>query len=273
MADTINDIAQFAQHTAKQAGALVRQLREETLLSTDFKQGIELVTNADTAADDFIREAIEKRFPLHQILAEESNPDIDSIEFSGQSVWVVDPIDGTVNYAHGHAQVAISIALIIDGTIEIGVVYNPFTDELFHATKNGGAFLNEQSITASHKQNLNRALVATGFPYDKTQNLPELINNLHQILKHVADVRRLGSAALDICWVACGRLDAYYETVSLWDCAAGLLIASEAGVTCGHFSSPASKQFAHLDPNCLLLATPKLYDPLHAILNQKPVID
>lgn len=255
----------FAKQTALDAGALIKRLRHNTL-STDFKEGIELVTNADTEADHFIRQCIEREYPDHQILAEESNPDLNSIEFAGRSVWVVDPIDGTVNYAHDHAQVAVSIALIIDGKIEIGVVYNPFTDELFHAQKSGGAFLNEQTISASTKHDLQRAIVATGFPYDKQAQLPTLINRLHKVLQNVADVRRLGSAALDICWVACGRLDAYYESVSLWDCAAGLLIAKEAGVQCGHFVEPESTEYAHLESKHLLLATPYLYPALKDIL-------
>lgn len=256
---------EFAKQTAKDAGALIKRLRQTTL-STDFKDGIELVTNADTEADSFIRERIEHHYPDHQILAEESNPNLDSIEFAGRSVWVVDPIDGTVNYAHDHAQVAISIALIVDGTIEVGVVYNPFTDELFYAQQSQGAFLNDTAIRPSGKQDLQRALVATGFPYDKQGQLPLLINRLHRVLEQVADVRRLGSAALDICWVACGRLDAYYESVSLWDCAAGLLIAKEAGAECGHFIAPQTRRYKHLESKHLLIASPKLFTPIHDIL-------
>ncbi|EAT12734.1 inositol monophosphatase [Bermanella marisrubri] len=262
---SITSTLEFAQQTAREAGELIKRLRQSEL-RTDFKKGIELVTNADTEADRFIRQCIEREYPDHQILAEESNPDLDSIEFDGRCVWVVDPIDGTVNYAHNHAQVAVSIALIIDGNIEIGVVYNPFTDELFHAQKSKGAFLNNRPISASDKQDLERAIIATGFPYNKQAQLPILINRLHKVLQHVADVRRLGSAALDICWVACGRLDAYYESVSLWDCAAGLLIASEAGVQCGHFIKPESTQYAHLESKHLLLSNHQLYPAIEEIL-------
>ena len=267
----LESILEFASDLASQAGDLIVSLRAQNQLQHDYKQGIELVTNADISADKLITDAIKKRFPSHQILAEESNPNFHDITINDTPLWVIDPIDGTVNYAHHHHMSAISIAYVVKGKVQVAVVYNPFMAEMFCAIRNQGAWLNDQPITCSKTQDLSRAIFATGFPYDKAQQLPQLIKRLQSMLEHCADVRRLGSAALDICWVALGRLDAYYETVSPWDCAAAWLIAKEAGAKCGFFIEPCGGIQHELHSENLLICTPSLFEPMKSILQDAQI--
>lgn len=256
----------FALQLARQAGELIARERRQADLSHSYKYGQELVTSADLAADRLICDAIRERWPAHGIISEESAPDAGDIHNLQEPVWIIDPIDGTVNYAHGHIQSAVSIAFADGGQMRVGVVYNPFTDEMFHAEAGTGAFLNDSPIHVSDQSELRRALVATGFPYIK-ENLQPMVKRVSAVLHHCADIRRLGSAALDICWLAAGRLDGYYESLSLWDFAAARLIALEAGAHCGHFSpvpDGVDPQFWHQD---LLIANPTLYPLLRELLN------
>ena len=259
-------ILAFATSLAEQAGDLIVEKRISSSLSLSYKKDIELVTNADIAADELITQTIRKYHPDHQILSEESNPDVSTIEHVETPLWIIDPIDGTVNYAHHHSQVAISIAYVVRGKVQVAVVYCPFQAEMFTAIRQQGAWLNDQPIRCSTATQLNKALVATGFPYDKHQKLPLLMSYLENILQHCADIRRMGSAALDICWVAMGRLDAYYETVSVWDCAAAQLIAREAGAKCGHFLPVPKNEPEELHPENILISTPALYEPIKKLL-------
>jgi len=263
----LESILDFTRHLAENAGDLIVGMRAHSRLNVQFKQDIELVTDADLASDKLITEAIAKAYPDHQILAEESNPDLSSVQYNDTPLWIIDPIDGTVNYAHHHPQVAVSIAYSVKGRVQVAVVYNPFQGEMFCAIRNQGAWLNDQPLTCSNTMQLDKAIIATGFPYDKRKVLPQLMKRLHKILNHVADVRRLGSAALDICWVAQGRLDAYYESVSPWDFAAAQLIAKEAGAKVGHFIQPPKDVPAELFGENLLISNPDLFEPLHKILN------
>jgi len=252
----------FIQQLAREAGSLIAEQRRNLTINFKGEGATELVTQADVAADELITRTIQQHYPEHDILSEELSP-----EHNGEAehLWVIDPIDGTVNYAHDHPQVAISIAYFYRGEVQLGVVYNPFSDELFHAEKGLGAWLNEQQIFCSDQQQLSRAIIATGFPYVK-DNLPALIKRLDIVLQHCADIRRLGSAALDICWVACGRLDGYYETVKAWDFAAAQLIATEAGARFGHVYPVQGNP--QLDGNHLITASPALYEALKSLLLQ-----
>lgn len=259
-------ILAFVTSLAEQAGDLIVEKRISSSLSLSYKRDVELVTNADIAADDLITQAIKKQYPSHQILSEESSPDLNSIQHLDTPVWIIDPIDGTVNYAHHHSQVAISIAYAVKGKVQVAVVYCPFQAEMFTAIRHQGAWLNDQPIRSSSAEQLSKALVATGFPYDKHEKLPQLMSYLENILQHCADIRRIGSAALDICWVAMGRLDAYYETVSVWDCAAAQLIAREAGAKCGHFLPVPKNEPEELHPENLLITAPALFDKIKALL-------
>lgn len=253
---------QFALAIAKQAGAAIVKAR--SALNIQFKDGHELVTQADVEADTIIRNAIQQAWPNHAILSEELAPEQSATH---EHLWIVDPIDGTVNYAHQHPNVGISIAYYRNGSAYASVVHNPFLNETFYAQKNAGAWLNEEPIQCAQTGELKRALVATGFPYVKN-DLPLLMARLHTVLEHCADVRRLGSAALDICWLACGRLDVYYETVKVWDFAAAQLIAREAGVRFGHIFPLQADQNPELVGDNLLFSVPALFDDVQHLLQQ-----
>ncbi len=261
----MHTIADFAEPLAREAGDLIRHEREHTTLRTDYKDQTELVTHADLMADKLITEAIQARFPGHRILSEESRPDKTQAANLDQPLWIIDPIDGTVNYAYGHPQVAISIAYAERGHVQMGVVHAPFVNETFCAIRGQGATLNGRPISHSGATVPRDSLFATGFPYTK-DTLAPIVARLDTMIHHCRDLRRVGSAALDICWVACGRLDAYYESVSPWDFAAGRLIALEAGATAGHFSEVPHGQPADLWGQDILIAAPGIYDQLRALL-------
>jgi len=253
---------QFLTTLANTAGDEISRQRNQ--LDIRFKGGDELVTQADIAADQIIRDAIQTHFPDHQILSEELAPDADT---SSEHLWIIDPIDGTVNYAHHHPQVAISIAYYFQGNAQLAVVHNPFANETFSAEKNNGAKLNGKEIHCAQTTDLRRALIATGFPYHKN-TIPQLMKRLSVVLEKCADLRRIGSAALDICWVACGRIDGYYETVKPWDFAAAQLIAREAGAQFGHFHEPPAGENPEIWSEDILVSVPALYEPLKALLIQ-----
>tara|TARA_R110001606_G_scaffold182422_1_gene329103 strand:- start:3311 stop:4126 length:816 start_codon:yes stop_codon:yes gene_type:complete len=261
-------IPAFTRALAESAGELIKKERAILeSLETSYKDGVELVTHADIAADKFICDAIRKAYPEHRILAEESAPDMRDLSSFKGPLWIIDPIDGTVNYAHGHFQSAVSIAYAEDGRVHSGVVCNPFVAETFHAVLGQGAFLNDKAIKVAQKTELRRALVATGFPYIKGDMTP-LVRRLALVLQECADLRRLGAASLDICWVAMGRLDVYYENLSVWDFAAAQLIAREAGARYGHFKpvpEGISEEFHHQN---ILVANETLYPAMHDLLNR-----
>lgn len=250
----------FTKDLAIQAGQLIRKRRESGALNTDFKGGIELVTDADLASEKLIKKALKASFPGDAILAEET-VDIPAEDRLLGPLWVIDPIDGTVNYAHEHSMVAVSIAWYQGGEAQVAVVYNPFLNECFTAIRHQGAWLNDKPIRVSGKTELSRALVATGFPY-RQEGREQLIRMLGRVLDGCADVRRLGSAALDICWVACGRLDAYYESVSPWDSAAAQLVAREAGARLGRYASTPDPLPGELDGKNWLISTPAIFQSL-----------
>ncbi|SFL84644.1 inositol monophosphatase family protein [Marinobacter zhejiangensis] len=264
---SLTDITDFAEQLARDAGDLIRREREHNTLRTDYKQQTELVTHADLMADEFITNAIRQRFPDHRILSEESMPDLTQAESLDTPLWIVDPIDGTVNYAYGHPQVAVSIAYAERGRVRAGIVHAPFANETFRAIDGQGATLNGAAISHSQCSVPREALFATGFPYTKDA-LEPLVRRLNTMIHHCRDLRRIGSAALDICWVACGRLDVYYETVSPWDFAAARLIAIEAGASAGHFSTVPDGYPEDLWGQDILVSTPALFEPVQTLLRQ-----
>ncbi len=259
------ELLQFAMDIARKAGDLIVHEREVAGLQHDYKGGKELVTQADLKADELICSAIRKTYPDHEILSEESSPEAGAIWEQTDHVWIVDPIDGTVNYAHGHNQSAISLACTRGGDVAVAVVFNPFTDEMFHALLGEGAFRNGQPVSVAQETELSRAIIATGFPYVK-DGLGPMIKRVEAVLTECADIRRLGSAALDICFLAMGRLDGYYESLSVWDFAAARLIALEAGAECGHFSELPEGADPQFHNENLLIANPQLYPKLRALL-------
>lgn len=263
--DTIQEISIFAVDMAMRAGEVIKQARGKGELERSYKSNQELVTNADLKADELITKHIRKVYPDHRILSEESAPDAQNITDLDSPIWIIDPIDGTVNYAHGHHQVAVSIAYAEAGEVQTGVVHCPFQNETFQAIRGRHSLLNHKPIAVSHKQDLRKALIGTGFPYDKS-NLEPLINRLRVIVNSCQDIRRIGSSAIDICWVAMGRLDGFYESLSPWDFAAARLIAEQAGAQCGHFSEVPSGILENLYGEDILIATPELYNELAELL-------
>ena len=187
---------------------------------------IDIVTDADRASEDLIVEAINREFPEHDILTEER-----SIELKGSRwLWLVDPLDGTVNFAHGYPMFSVSIALMDNGALVAGMVYDPLKKERFYAIRSGGAFLNDCPISVSGAARLQESVVSTGFPYDKAFSQVNNIAEFSRVLLRVQGVRRGGSAALDLAYVSCGRLDGFWEQkLKPWDMAAGMLLAQEAG--------------------------------------------
>lgn len=189
--------------------------------------GIDIVTNADMSSERAIISHIRQRFPEHDILAEETSQNLNG---GSPWLWVVDPLDGTVNFAHNYPHFAISIALLEKGTIVAGVVCDPLKRETYLAMRGQGAFLNGRPVRVSKPQTLNRSMVGTGFPYDKAFSSENNLTEFSRVLPKVQGMRRLGSAALDLAYVACGRLDGFWELkLKPWDIAAGILLVEEAG--------------------------------------------
>lgn len=193
----------------------------------DKKGTTDLVTEVDLAVERMFRELIAARFPDHQILAEELGG---AAAIPPGPCWVFDPIDGTTNYAHGVPIFCASLALEIDGVPEVAAVYDPNRKELFTAERGGGAFLNGAPIRVSAARDLVDALLVTGFPYDVRTRIDEIVGLFGAFVAQARAVRRLGSAAIDLCWVAAGRMDGFWEAdLKPWDLAGGALIVAEAG--------------------------------------------
>jgi myo-inositol-1(or 4)-monophosphatase len=198
------------------------------------KDAVEIVTEADTESEKEIISAIQARFPEHSILSEEAGPIGDNSEFK----WVIDPLDGTVNFAHQVPIFCISIALTYQDDIVLGVVLNPVDGQLYTALRGQGAHLNGRPIQVSKATAVSDSLLVTGFPYHILEIFEPIITRYGNCLKASQAVRRLGSAALDICYVACGRFEGFWEQcLKPWDTAAGALIASEAGANVTTFSN------------------------------------
>ncbi len=211
---------------AARAAGEVQKKRLRTDFYVDFKDETNLVTEVDRQCEALIVGTVRKAFPDSNILAEESS--YESLESSFK--WIIDPLDGTTNYAHGYPWFCVSIALEIEGDIALGVIYNPVTDELYSAKKGEGARLNGENIHVSRNLPLRSCLLATGFPYDKTRDNENNFESFINFQLAARGVRRAGSAALDLAYTAAGRLDGYWERkINPWDVAAGMLLVAEAG--------------------------------------------
>ena len=217
----------FAIQTAREAGRVLAEKFGRALQVTN-KGDIDLVTEADIAAERLIVERIRSYHPRHAILTEESGDVVAVGDAGSEYKWVIDPLDGTTNYAHGYPCFCVSVALEHDGEIVIGVIYDPVRDELFAAERGGGATLNSRRIRVSDVEDLNRALVCTGFPYD-VRDRGDFSRHFRNFIMHSQGVRRDGSAALDLAYVAAGRFDGFWEEgLNPWDVAAGRLLVEEA---------------------------------------------
>ncbi|HVG20753.1 MAG TPA: inositol monophosphatase family protein [Blastocatellia bacterium] len=234
----------FAIRVARDAGQLLRD-RVGTRIDIGHKGAINIVTDVDLASERLIRDAIATHYPRHQVLAEEGGLAENSSEYR----WIVDPLDGTTNFAHGYPVFCVSIALEYRGETVLGVVYDPTRDELFSAERGGGAALNNRPIRVSGTGDLMQSLLSTGFPYDiKTSTLTNL-DHWANFAMNAQALRRDGAAALDLCYVACGRFDGFWElNLSAWDTAAGSLIVTEAG---GRVTDFAGGKFSNYAPQVL----------------------
>ena len=217
----------FAIETAREAGQILLE-KFGRRINVSLKGDINLVTEADLASEELIIEKIKSYYPKHAILAEESG---EAVVIGGDKrwKWIIDPLDGTTNYAHGYPCFCVTLALERDGEIVIGVTFDPTRNEMFAAEKGKGATLNNKPIRVSETENLSDALIVTGFPYDFKQRL-DFARHLTEFLLRSRGVRRDGSAAIDMAYVACGRFDGFWEEgLNPWDVAAGLLLIEEAG--------------------------------------------
>lgn len=223
----IADISEIAQ----EAGSLLMGYFHRRV-NIEYKGDADLVTEADRNSEELIRKRIRERWPSHDVLGEEKG----LVDTGSEYRWYVDPLDGTTNFAHSYPVFCVSMALEYKGERIAGVVYDPTREELFAAEKGRGALLNGQPMSVSKMGNLAECLVATGFPSHKRHKNPN-IHFYHEITLRTHGVRRAGSAALDLCYVACGRFDGFWEfNLNSWDTAAGVLIAQEAGGRVTDFS-------------------------------------
>jgi myo-inositol-1(or 4)-monophosphatase len=211
---------------AREAGALLMEyFQRQVKVKVEYKGEADLVTAADRSSEVLIRERIKQHWPNHDVLGEEQG----LVDTGSDYRWYVDPLDGTTNFAHGFPVFSVSLGLEHRNRMIAGVVYDPTRDELFAAEQGSGAYLNQERIRVSKTANLAECLVATGFPSHKRHKNPN-IYFYHQITLRTHGVRRAGSAALDLCCVACGRFDGFWEfNLNPWDTAAGVLIVEEAG--------------------------------------------
>lgn len=226
------DFKKIAIQSVLKGGDILQGYRGE-VKKIDYKGVVNLVTEADRLSENAIIKIIQKNFPEHNILTEESK----GYEKDSDYKWIIDPLDGTTNYAHGFPVYCISIALEKEGEILLGVVYNPVLKELFVAEKNKGAFLNGKGIYVSKQRELSRSLLATGFPYDIRESQINNLDHFKNLALTSQAIRRAGSAALDLCYLAKGIFDGFWELkLSPWDTAAGILMVKEAGGKVTNFS-------------------------------------
>ena len=220
----------IAEKAARDAGTVIRSLLGKASVS---EKGLNynLVTEADTAAEKMIIQAIRNDFPDDAVLGEESSS---ATDITMERLWIIDPLDGTNNFAHGIPHFAVSIAFALRGEVRCGVVFNPMSGECFTAVRGGGTLLNGTQVKVSSVPVLARSVIGTGFYYERGPLMLRTLDSMRKLLEaNIQGIRRTGSAALDLCYVACGRYDGYFEyRLSVWDFAAGALIVKEAGGIC-----------------------------------------
>lgn len=251
---------------ARLGGAILKQFWKSPNEIREKSPG-NLVTEADLQSEKIILEFLFRHFPDHQILAEESGQSLHPSDF----VWAVDPLDGTTNYAHHYPMAAVSIGLIYKLEPILGVVYNPFTEELFEAAKGLGAKLNERPIGVSTIANLSDALLATGFAYDRRETPDNNYAEFCRFTDLTQGVRRAGAASLDLAYVACGRLDGYWERgLKPWDMAAGAVLVNESGGRVSDYKSGA----LNFEQGRILASNGHLHSAMSSILqSEKPAED
>jgi myo-inositol-1(or 4)-monophosphatase len=251
----------LAVRLAREAGAVQRARYGTELQISSKSRPIDLVTEVDRACEALIAETLRRERPGDDLLAEEGGAHADA---GAAWRWIVDPLDGTVNFAHGYPCFCVSIGVERDGQRRVGVVYDPLRDELFEAVRGAGARRNGRAIRVSQAAGVQRALLATGFAYDVHDSADDNLDRLVRAVKRAGGVRRDGSAAIDLCYVACGRFDGYWELkLHPWDVAAGILLVEEAG---GRVSDLAGGP-APASGREILASNGALHDELMALLS------
>ncbi|MBD1859827.1 inositol monophosphatase [Leptolyngbya boryana FACHB-1624] len=256
----------IATEAALSAGAILQQYWGNLQEIREKGRPGDLVTEADKAAEDAVLAVLKRHVPDHPILAEESGQMGDR---QSEFLWAIDPLDGTTNYAHQYPFVAVSVGLLIEGVPQVGVVYNPIHQELFRAAKGLGATQNRKLIQVSQTQELDRSLLVTGFAYDRRQTSDTNYAEFCHLTHLTQGVRRDGAAALDLAYVACGRLDGYWERgLSMWDMAAGVVLVEEAGgLVTAYDQSPVQ-----LETGRILATNGKIHQQLsHELSQVKPI--
>ncbi|MFN0119491.1 MAG: inositol monophosphatase family protein [Blastocatellia bacterium] len=252
-------IPEFAIDIAREAGDILREYAARGFEITH-KGRINLVTEADLASEKHLKQRIGAAFPAHRIIAEESGV---SHHQDFDYCWIIDPLDGTTNFAHGFPCFAVSIGIEHRGELVAGIIYDPTRDEMFVAERGAGATLNGQKIRVSDVEPLEKALLVTGFPYDVRERMHEYLPALEAFLATSQGVRRFGAAAIDMAYVACGRVDGFWENgLHAWDGAAGAVIVSEAG---GRLSNLDGGPFDPFVPS-LLCSNGRIHDEALAVL-------
>lgn len=248
-----------AIRAARSAGDLILRSADKVgSLHIDQKGRNDYASEVDRMAEREIINIIKTAYPEHAILAEESG------EHQGNDyVWVIDPLDGTTNYLHGFPQYAVSIALKVKGKLEVGVIYDPLRDELFTAKRGGGAMLNNRRLRVTNQNTLKGALLGTGFPFKTAQHLDAYTGMFRALTTECAGIRRAGAAALDLAYVAAGRLDGFWEIgVMEWDVAAGILLIKEAGGVVTDFSFNDK----YLESGNVIAGSPKMHQLMYALI-------
>ncbi|KUG23441.1 inositol-1-monophosphatase [hydrocarbon metagenome] len=252
------DCKQFAIDLAHNSGFLLKEKFNNTH-KIQYKGDIDIVTEADKMSEDLIIEEIKRNFPDHGILSEESP----AITGTGKLRWIIDPLDGTTNYAHGYPVFCVSIALENEGVVVLGIIYDPMREDMFVAERGEGAYLNNKKINVSSVKDISRSLLATGFPYDIRESKNNNLDYFNKMAVRVQAIRRAGAAALDLAYLAAGRFDGFWELkLKPWDTAAGCLMVTEAG---GVISDIAGQKW-HLQSSNLLASNGLIHDQMIDIL-------
>ena len=249
----------IAVKAARRAGGIINcASRDVEQIKVSAKRDKDFVTEVDKAAEEAIIGVLKAAYPDHAILAEESGASGDS-----EHVWIIDPLDGTTNFIHGFPQYAVSIAQAHKGVLQHAVVYDPTRNELFTASKGAGAYLNERRIRVSKRVKLNEVLLGTGFPFRYFEHVDAYLGIFRDMMHKTAGVRRPGAAALDLAWVAAGRIDGFWELgLSPWDMAAGALLITEAGGLVGDLSGEQN----FLETGNIVGGNPKVFSQLLQII-------
>ena len=251
----------IAIRAARTAGdSIVREMDRTRDISIETKGQNDFVTEVDKNAEGIIISVIKNAYPEHAFLAEESGQ-----EGENDYLWIIDPLDGTTNFLHGFPHFSVSIALQNKGVLEQAVIYDPLKQELFTASKGKGAQLNNRKISVSIKKTLDGALLGTGFPYNNESVMQQFIESYKNLFPNVAGIRRAGVASLDLAYVACGRLDGFWEfNLRPWDIAAGALIIQEAGGINAELTGGAD----YMETGNIISANPKMIKAMLKVLSK-----